>query len=66
MVGPKLQDFSFGILIRFRFFKVDMSADVAQMYQKVELNENHHNYHRLLWRYSSKEDVQTYHMTRVT
>ena len=31
MVGPKIQENLFNILIRFRFFKVAMSADVAKM-----------------------------------
>ena len=66
MVGPKLQDDIFDILIRFRFFKIRMSADVAKMYRQVELNEKHRDYHRLLWRFGPNEDVQTYRMTRVT
>ena len=37
MVGPKLQDDIFDILLRFRFFKVALSADVAKMYRQVEL-----------------------------
>ena len=66
MVGPKLQDDIFDILIRFRFFKIGMSADVAKMYRQVELNEKPRDYHRLLWRFGPNEDVQTYRMTRVT
>ena len=66
MVGPKVQDDIFDILLRFRFFKIVMSADVAKMYRQVGLNEKHRDYHRLLWRFSPKEDVQTYRMTRVT
>ena len=48
MVGPKLQDDIFDILIRFRVFKIGMSADVAKMYRQVELNEKHCDYHKLL------------------
>ena len=48
MVGPKVQDDIFDILIRFRFFKIVMSADVAKMYRQVGLNEKHRDYHRLL------------------
>ena len=66
MVGPKLQDDIFDILIRFRFFKIGMSEDVAKMYRKIELNEKHRDYNRLLWRFSPNEDIQTYLMTGVT
>ena len=62
MVFPKLQVDIFDILIRFRFFKFGMSADVAKLYREVELNEKHRDYHRLLWRFSPKEDVRTYRM----
>ena len=65
MVGPKLQYDNYDILIRFRF-KIEMSADVAKMYRQVELNEKHRDYHGLLWRFSPKEDVQAYSMTRLT
>ena len=59
MVGPKLQDDVFVILIRFRFFKIGMSADEAKMYRQVELYENHRDYHRLRWRFSPNKDVKT-------
>ena len=48
MVGPKLKDDIFDHLIRFRFFKIGMSAVVAKMYRQVELNKKHRGYHRLL------------------
>ena len=43
-----------------------MSADVARMYRQVELNDKHRDYHRHLSRLCSKENVQTYRMTKVT
>ena len=43
-----------------------MSADVGKMFRQVELNEKHRYYHKLLWRFSPKEDFQTYRMSRVT
>ena len=66
MVGPEFQDDIFDILIRIRFFKIEMSADVAKMYRQVELNEKYRDFRRLLWRFSPNEDVQKYRMTRVT
>ena len=66
MLGPKIQDDIFDVLIQFRFFKIGMSADEAEMCRQVEFNEKHRDYHRLFWRLSPKEDVQTYRMTRLT
>ena len=66
MVGFKLQDDIFDILIQFRFFKIVMSADVAKMYRQVKLNEKPRDYHRNLWWFSPKENVHTYRMTRIT
>ena len=66
MVGPKLQDDLFDILIRFRFFKVAMSADVAKMYRQVELQKCDRDFHRILWRFSGKKEIETFRMTRVT
>ena len=41
LVGPKLQDDLFIIFVRYRFFKVDLSADAAKMYRQVELDKTH-------------------------
>ena len=38
-VGPKLQDDFFNLLVRFRLFKIALSADVAKMYRQVELDK---------------------------
>ena len=65
MVGPKLQDDLFSILIRFRFFKVALSADVAKMYRQVGLDPRDRDFMRLLWRFSEDEPVQTFRLTRV-
>ena len=65
MVGPKLQDDIFSILIRFRFFKVALSADVAKMYRQFGLDPRDRDFMRLLWRFSEDEPVQTFRLTRV-
>ena len=39
LVGPTFQDNLFNILVRFRFFKIALSADVAKMYRQVELKK---------------------------
>ena len=49
LVGPKLQDDLFNILVRFRFFNIDLSADEANMYRQVELDKADRDFHRILW-----------------
>ena len=49
MLDPVFQVDIIDILIRFLFFKIGMSADVAKMYRGVELNEKHRYNYRLLW-----------------
>ena len=39
LVGPKLRDDLFNILLRFRFFKIALSVDVATDYRQVELDK---------------------------
>ena len=65
-VGPKCQDDLFNISIRFRMFKIAMSADVAKMYRQVELSLEDRELHRILWRKNPTEPILTYRMTRVT
>ena len=65
MVGPKLQDDLYDILIRFRFFKVAMSADVSKMYRQIEIIPHEKDFHRLFWTLAPTETVETYRMTRV-
>ena len=47
IVGPKLQKDLFGILIRFRFHHVALSADIAKMYRQVQLDGEEKNFHRV-------------------
>ena len=66
LVGPKLHDDLINILVRFRFFKIALSADVAKMYWQVELDKADRDFHRILWRFIADGPVETLRMTRVT
>ena len=66
MIGPKVQDDLFDILMRFRIHPIAFSADIAKMYRQVELNVHDRNFHRFLWREDPSEIVREYRMTRVT
>ena len=66
LVGPKIQDYLFDILLRFRTHKVALSADVAKMYRQIALAKPHQDFHRILWRGNTSSPIQHYRMTRVT
>ena len=63
MLGPKVQKDLFDILIRFRFHKVALSADIAKMYRQILLDKEDKDFHRLLWKESP---LKHYRMTRNT
>ena len=65
LLGPKLQEEIFKILVRFRFHKVAISGDVAKMYRQVALHEEDKDFCRLIWRSTPDSSLQVYRLTRV-
>ncbi len=45
-VHPPLID----VLLRFRFHRIALTADVSKMYRAVELTETDRDFHRFVWR----------------
>ena len=66
LLGPRLQDDVFDILIRFRLHQYALSADVAKMYRQVGLDKSDHDFHRILWRDYVTDEIRELRMTRVT
>ena len=66
MLGPKVQKDLFDILIRFRFHKVALSADIAKMYRQILLDTEDKDFHRLLWKKTLSSELEHYRMTRNT
>ena len=66
LLGPRLQDDVFDILIRFRLHQFALSADVAKMYRQVALDESDRDFHRILWRDFVTDEIRELRMTRVT
>ena len=56
----------FSILVRFRMYSVPLSADIAKIYRRVQLDAEDKNYHRLFWKEPNSTDIKTFRMTRVT
>ena len=63
MFGPKVHKDLFEILIRFRFHKVVLSADIVKMYRQILLDKEDKDFHRLLWKESPSTPLKHYRMT---
>ncbi|XP_059047803.1 uncharacterized protein LOC131843205 [Achroia grisella] len=63
MVGPRLQPDLRHIILRWRYHKICLVADITKMYLQIKVDEASSNYQRLLWRNNSTEDVKHYRMT---
>ena len=65
LLGPKLQEEIFKILVRFRFHGVAISGDVAKMYRQVALHDEDKDFCRIIWRSAPDQPLQIYRLTRV-
>ena len=66
LVGPTLQPDIFDLIIRFRQYKIGMTADIAKMYRQIALAPNAKAFHRILWRDEPTQKIEHLQMTRVT
>ncbi|XP_030746816.1 uncharacterized protein LOC115875488 [Sitophilus oryzae] len=57
MVGPKLQDDIFDILVRLRKYAVIITADVEKMFRQVWVAEEDQDLQRILWRFNPGQDT---------
>ena len=66
LVGPTVHPSLIDVLLRFRFHRVALTADISKMYRAIELIPADRDLHRFVWRKSPREPIRDYHMTRVT
>ncbi|XP_044578945.1 uncharacterized protein LOC123261417 [Cotesia glomerata] len=66
MVGPKLQDDLFIILIRFRFHIIVFTADAKKIYRQVIVNSEDAQYQKILLRRKTSEPIRTYVLNTAT
>ena len=66
MVGPTIHPSLVDVLLRFRFHRVALIADISRMYRAVQLTEADRDLHRFIWRRNPGAPLQDYRMTRVT
>ncbi len=66
MVGPTIYPCITDVLLRFRTYKVAISADISKMYRAVELDPSDRDLHRFVWRPDQNSQLTDYRMTRIT
>lgn len=66
MVGPKIQQDLFSVLVRFRTHKFVLSADITKMYRQVLVHHEDRKFQKILWRANETEKVQCYELNTVT
>ena len=64
--GPSLHPNLDKILIKFRSYRVAVSADIAKMYREVILCQADRQLHRFVWRAQPNQPLSLYCMNRVT
>ncbi|XP_076384469.1 uncharacterized protein LOC143263256, partial [Megalopta genalis] len=66
LVDPTVQSDLISILIRFRYNRYVLSADIAKMYRQILVHPADRKYQRLLWRAQPHLPVQEYELNTVT
>ena len=66
LVGPTIHPPLIDVLLRFRFHRIALTADVSKMYRAIELVPSDRDLHRFIWRNNVKDPLINYRMTRVT
>ncbi|XP_044741885.1 uncharacterized protein LOC123302859 [Chrysoperla carnea] len=61
--GPKLQTDVLGMFLNFRLNQIAFTADIRQMYRQINLCQEHTRFQRVLYRFESSENIETYELT---
>src|SRR5206468_938065 len=66
MVGPKLQQDIFDILLRFRTYKYVFTADISKFFRQIGIRDADMDMQRIVWRSSPSEAIKDFRLKRVT
>lgn len=66
MTGPKLQTDIRDILFSWRQFPIPLIADIEKMYRMFGVNQIHHDYQRIVWRFDPSEPLEDWKLTTIT
>ncbi|GFU73503.1 DUF1758 domain-containing protein [Trichonephila clavipes] len=66
MIGKKLQSDIFLTLLKFRFFPIAFSADIAKMYRQILISQDDACFQQIFWRMSPEEPLVIFKLNTVT
>ncbi|XP_011858396.1 PREDICTED: uncharacterized protein LOC105555956, partial [Vollenhovia emeryi] len=66
LVGPTIQQDLFSIMMRFRQHTYAISADISKMYRQIRMHQDQCKLQRILWRFSTEQEIDTYELQTVT
>ena len=66
LVGPTVHPPLINVLVRFRWHRIALTADVSKMYRAVEFVKSDREFHRFVWRSEPDGSLKDYQMTRAT
>ena len=62
--GPDFLSNLIGIFLRFRLFRVALTADIEAMFMQIGVPENEQKFLRFLWRDGINDEIEVYQYTR--
>lgn len=65
LVGEKLQDDLFDLIMRFLTFRIGITADIQKMYLQVGIHSHQWDLQRVFWRSDSQAELKEYWLTSV-
>ncbi|XP_059058485.1 uncharacterized protein LOC131851942 [Achroia grisella] len=66
MIGPVVQDDLLSILLRFRYNKYVVTADITKMYRQIEIDHSQRHLQLILWRDNDRIPLKTLQLNTVT
>ncbi|XP_055634288.1 uncharacterized protein LOC129774553 [Toxorhynchites rutilus septentrionalis] len=66
LVGPVVQHELLSLILRFRKYKVALTADIEKMYRQISIHPDDRPLQRLLWRFNKDDPISEYELTTVT
>ncbi|XP_011879196.1 PREDICTED: uncharacterized protein LOC105568275, partial [Vollenhovia emeryi] len=65
LVGPKLQNDLFALILRWRSHKFVYSADIEKMFRQIRVCPSNTDYQRIFWRADHESDLHAYRLLTV-
>ncbi|XP_076391767.1 uncharacterized protein LOC143265171 [Megachile rotundata] len=66
LIGPTVQNDLMSILIRFRYHKYVISADIEKMYRQVLIEPSQRKFQKILWRSDPQSPIQEFELNTIT